>query len=71
MPTEEQIRKKEEKSNLELTFISNKLSSIIEIRRNSFWQLIYISVVIVGVFINMIKSIAIIDFMMESVVPVL
>jgi hypothetical protein len=36
IPTEEQIRKKEEKSNLELTFISNKLSSIIEIRRNSF-----------------------------------
>jgi hypothetical protein len=30
-----------------------------------------ISVVIVGVFINMRKSIAIIDFMMESVVPAL
>ena len=66
--TTEQIRKKGEKFKLELIFILNKWFSSGKKLKEKFWQLTYINVLIVVVFINMIKSIAIVNFMMESVI---
>ena len=66
---ENKLGKKGDKFKLELTFVLNKWFSSCKKLKEKFWQLTYINVLIVVVFINMIKSIAIVNFMMESVIP--
>jgi hypothetical protein len=69
--TENKLGKKWEKFKLELIFISNKWISCGKKLKEKFWQLTYINVLIVVVFMNITKSIAIVNFMMESAIPAL